>query len=68
MFTHKKHMRTYEEATELAQVCARNAHLAMSKEAARELWHMALEYLTEAAKFNRGGKPDIGDPPRLLQE
>jgi hypothetical protein len=61
-------MRTYEEAMELAQVCARNAHLAMSKEAARELWHMALEYLAEAAKLNRGEKLDIGDTPRLLRE
>ena len=56
-------MQTYEELAELARVCAKNAHLASSKEIAAELWKMAAEYRDKATKLNGGTAPDIGPPP-----
>jgi hypothetical protein len=60
-------MRTYREALELALMSARNARLTSDKQTARELWKMAQEYQTEAAKLGDGGLPDLGDPPRGIE-
>jgi hypothetical protein len=59
-------MRTYSEACELAIMCARNSHGSTDKRVARELWKMAQEYQTEAAKL--GSAPDLGNPPRGLED
>lgn len=58
---------TFEELGELARICARNAHLASSKEVRRALWNMALEYRQKAAKMDSGRLPDIGKPPPGLE-
>jgi hypothetical protein len=54
-------MHTYSEVLELAIMSARNARLASTKQAARELWKIAQEYQAEAAKL--GEVPDLGEPP-----
>jgi hypothetical protein len=59
---------TYKEAVELAKRCALNARLALTKEAAAELWTMTREYQEEAAKLDSGRKPDIGELPPWLKE
>jgi hypothetical protein len=56
----------YNEAVELARECARHARLAISTEAAAELWKMAEEYQAVAAKLDGGQMPDIGPPPLRL--
>ena len=56
-------MRTYEEASALAKIYARQARLAASKDVAADLWRMAREWQTQAAKLNTGKLPDIGEPP-----
>lgn len=56
-------MRTYKEAAELAQICARNARQASTRAVAIELWRMAEEYRAEAARLKNGKMPDIGDVP-----
>ena len=61
-------MRTYSEALELALMSARNARLSSTKQAARELWKMAQEYLAEAAKLGDGKLPDLGEPPRGIED
>jgi hypothetical protein len=61
-------MDTHNEAFELATMCARNARLAANKRVARELWKMAQEYQAEAAKFENGRMPDLGLPPRALED
>jgi hypothetical protein len=50
------------ELVELAQICARNAQIATSKEVALELWKMAREYRQKAADLDRGRHPHIGAP------
>jgi hypothetical protein len=55
--------RTYSEAIKLAEMSARRAHCASTKQIARELWKIAQEYQAEAGKLNGGTPPDIGDPP-----
>jgi hypothetical protein len=47
-------MLTYNEVIELAKQCALNARLAITKEAAAELWKMAKECQEEAAKLDGG--------------
>jgi hypothetical protein len=59
-------MRTYSEACELAMMSARNSHHSTDKQVARELWKMAQEYQTEAAKLDR--MPDLGNPPQGLKD
>jgi hypothetical protein len=54
------------QAVELARECARHARLAISTEAAAELWKMAEEYQAEAAKLDGGQTSDIGPPPLRL--
>jgi len=61
-------MRTYAEVLELARMCARNARSASEKRVARELWKMAQEYQTEAAKLDDGKLPDLGDAPRWVED
>ena len=61
-------MLTYKEVVELAKQCALNARLAITKEAAAELWKMAEEYQEEAAKLDGGRKPDIGELPPSLKD
>jgi hypothetical protein len=60
-------MRTYREALELALMSARNARLTSDKQTARELWKMAQEYQSEAAKLGDCGLPDLGDPPQGIE-
>jgi len=45
------------ELVELAEICARNAQIATSKEVARELWKMAHEYRQKAADLDHGRHP-----------
>jgi hypothetical protein len=54
---------TYDELVELAGLCSRNSRITTSKEVATELWRMAREYQTQAAKL--GAFPEIGDEPPL---
>jgi hypothetical protein len=54
-------MDRYLELVELAQICARNAHLATSDDVAHALWRMATEYHAQAAAL--GAEPNIGGPP-----
>ena len=61
-------MLTYEEAVELAKQCALNAGLAITEEAAAELWKMAKKYQEEAAKLDGGREPDIGELPPWLKD
>lgn len=56
-------MRTYEQAVELANICARQARLTINRRVAEELWRMAKEYQADAAKLDEGKHPDIGEPP-----
>jgi hypothetical protein len=57
-------MRTYEELAELAVTCAKQAHITVNKDVARELWRMALGYQQEAAALGDGELPDIGEKPQ----
>ena len=56
-------MQNYDAALELARVCASQARISTSKEAAAELWRMAEEYQEQAARLNGGKWPEIGKPP-----
>ena len=56
-------MMSYDELVELAGLCSRNSRITTSKEVATELWRMAREYQTQAAKL--GAFPEIGDEPPL---
>jgi hypothetical protein len=42
-------MRTYKEISDLAMICAKQAHITTNKEVARELWRMAVGYQQQAA-------------------
>ena len=53
----------YEELAALAKICARQAHVARTKEAAAQLWLMAQQYRADAAKLDHGRSPEIGEPP-----
>lgn len=59
-------MPSYHDTIELKTICARNAHLATTKEVAAELWNMAKEYQAKAAKLDGGKLPELGKPPRTL--
>jgi hypothetical protein len=59
-------MHSHAELVDLAQICAFNARAATDPRVAEELWKMALEYQTKAAKMDSGHKPDIGAPPDFL--
>ena len=61
-------MLTYREVVELARQCALNARVAVTKQAAAELWKMAKEYQEDAAKLDSGRKPDIGELPPWLKD
>jgi hypothetical protein len=61
-------MRTFSEALNLAVMCARNAHLCSNQQVARERWKMAQEYQAEAVKLGNGKVPDLGSPPRGLED
>ncbi len=61
--------RTYGDLALMARICARTAHITDSREAARELWRMALEYQRKAAALDDGKLlPDIGPPPTWFKE
>jgi hypothetical protein len=55
---------SHRDFMELAQLCARNAHLTESSETAGLLWEMAQEFRDNAAML--GPAPDIGDLPVAL--
>jgi hypothetical protein len=61
-------MRTYEELSELAKICASNSRTTTSRDVAAELWRMARRYQKQAAEFHSGKLPDIGEPPHWLSE
>ena len=61
-------MHTYSEALKLALMSARNARFTSNKQTARELWKIAQEYQAEAAKFDNGRMPDLGDPPQGIED
>jgi hypothetical protein len=44
---------TREQHIEIARLCARQAYLTTTKEAAAVLWRMAQEYFDKAAKLDR---------------
>ncbi len=54
---------TYKDLTKFARICANNSYITTSREAAQELWRMALEYQNRAAALDNGKLPDIGQPP-----
>jgi hypothetical protein len=56
----------YEEMIEVARLCANNARIASTKDAAAVLWRIAREYQEKAAKLDGDKLPDIGMPPRRL--
>jgi hypothetical protein len=60
-------MQTYANFVELANVCAKQAHITQVREVARELWRMALEYQSKAAALDSGKLPDIGPPPSWFE-
>ena len=57
-------MQTYSDLVELARKCASAARITVDREAARELWRMAIEYQYKAAALGNGEPPDIGLPLR----
>jgi hypothetical protein len=61
-------MYSYDDLAELARICAKNAHIASSKEVAAKLWELATEYREEATKLDGEKGPYIGKPPRALTE
>lgn len=58
----------HADCVAMARLCANNAHLAQSKELAAQLWRVACDYQERAAKLDSGNLPDIGTPPRRLQD
>jgi hypothetical protein len=54
-------MYTYDDLAELARICAKNAHIASSKEVATKLWELATEYRDKATKLD-GGRGTLGNP------
>jgi hypothetical protein len=60
-------MPTYKEAAKLAKEYALSARLAFTKQGAADAWGIAKKYQDEAAKLDRGRKPDIGPLPPLLK-
>ena len=61
-------MYSYDDLAELARICAKNAHIASSKEVAAKLWELATEYRDEATKFDGARGPYIGETPRALTD
>ena len=57
-------MPTYEDLTELANICARHARCATNEAVAIVLSKMAQEYQAEAAKLDSGKSREVGEPPR----
>jgi hypothetical protein len=57
-------MPTYDELIGLARICWRQATVAQTEGAARELRRMANEYRLAAAKLDGGNLPSLGEPPR----
>lgn len=59
----------YAELVELARLCWRQAQLAQTSAAARELRKMAFEYEQRAVKLDRNALPvlaePLGDKPRI---
>jgi hypothetical protein len=55
-------------ASDLAKLLAFHARRASSKEETLKFWRMAQECQAEAAKFDSGMMPDIGDPPACLSD
>lgn len=60
-------MPTLSDIIELAQVCAHNARITVSREVAGTLWRMAIEYQQKAADLDGGKLPNIGDRPKFLK-
>jgi len=60
-------MQTLADFIELAQLCAHNARFTVSREVARTLWQMAMEYQQKAAELDGGKRPDIGSPPASMR-
>jgi hypothetical protein len=61
-------MYTYDDLAQLARTCAKNAHIANSKEVAAKLWALATEYRDEATKLDGERGPYIGEPPSRLTD
>jgi hypothetical protein len=55
------------DLAELAEVCAKRAHLTLDREVARALWQMASDYRSWAV-LGGGRLADIGLPPQWLGE
>lgn len=53
-------MRSYDEAIELAKLCAVNARIAIGKDIAALLWRMALEFQDKAAGLDGGKAIEVG--------
>ncbi len=59
-------MATYEALVKLALFCANQARTGIMKDAAREVWRLAVENQGQAA--NLGEPPDLGRKPRRIDE
>ena len=58
----------YDDCLAMAQLCAKNARSAQTKEVAEQLWKMAREHQAKAARLDRGNPPDIGNPPQGIAD
>lgn len=61
-------MESSEKIAELARICARQARMTTTADAARALWELALRYQRQAAELDSGTLPDIGDPPPFIPD
>jgi hypothetical protein len=61
-------LESYSDLAGLAQLCAKQAHIATSREVAREFWRSALGYQKRAAALDGGKLPDIGSAPAEFKE
>jgi hypothetical protein len=56
-------MPTYDEVTDLARLCWRQAHLTQNEEVARHFLKMAAEFQKAAAKLDGGKLSDLDPKP-----
>jgi len=61
-------MYTYDDLAELARICAKNSHIASSKEVSAKLWELATEYRDKPTRLDGARGPHIGEPPRALTD
>jgi hypothetical protein len=52
-------MYTYDDFAELARICAKNSHIASSKEVSAKLWELATEYRDKADQCGTGERRRI---------